>query len=193
MMDPTITPFPAVTLAVALLGAALGIISTLHTLDKSRVKLRIIPAHAIPVGAMNPNLCFCIEVTNLSAFAVTLCEASLFHRGTRQRSILPNPVILDGGSWPRRLESRSSVALYGALPESPPGGRIRCAYARASASIGALALCTPSAARALADHRRRPARASRTRSRARPVIAHARRHGARTTQRRRCARRSSGR
>jgi hypothetical protein len=38
------------TTSVAVVGAVLGIINTWHGLDKSRMKLKVVPAHAIPLG-----------------------------------------------------------------------------------------------------------------------------------------------
>ncbi len=125
----------AVTFAIAVLGAVLGIINTWHNLDKSRVKLKVRPAHAIPVGAANPTINFSIEVTNLGAFAVTVCDVGVFFRGTDERASFIQPFIADGGSWPRRLEPRSSVTICGQRPESLPGHRIKCAYARTQCGV----------------------------------------------------------
>lgn len=129
-MQPDITIVQAITLAIAGLGAVLGIINTWHGLDTSRVKLIVRPAHAIPLGAADPNLKFCIEVTNLSAFAVTISDVGVFYKGTNNRGCIVQPILLDGGGWPRRLEPRSSVTIYGQTPSSSPDQRIRCAYAR---------------------------------------------------------------
>lgn len=63
----TITLGQGITLSIAVVGAVLGLINTWHGLDMSRVKLKVRPAHAIPVGAANPALTFCIEITNRSA------------------------------------------------------------------------------------------------------------------------------
>lgn len=92
-----------VTLALALLGAVLGIINTWQALDKTRVKLRVRPKHAIPFGGMDERLTFCIEVTNLSAFAVTIEEAGVSLKGSDNRLAYTNPVLIDDGGWPRRL------------------------------------------------------------------------------------------
>jgi len=128
-MEP-ITLFQAVTMSVAAVGAVLGIINTWHGLDKTRVKLKVRPAHVIHSGAISPSLNFCIEVTNLSAFAVTVFDVGVFYRGTDQRGSVVQPVTIDGGQWPRRLEPRSSVTVYSQRPESKPGEPIKCAYAR---------------------------------------------------------------
>lgn len=77
----------AITFAIALLGAVLGLINTWHSLDKSRVKLKVVPAHAIPVGGADPWLQFCIEVTNLSTFPVTVHEVGVL--SSRRPSLGP--------------------------------------------------------------------------------------------------------
>lgn len=125
-----ITLVQAITLAIAVVGAVLGVINTWHGLDKSRVKLRVLPAHAIPVGAASSAFNFCIEVTNLSAFAVTVKDVGVFFHGTDGRGSFVAPLLIDGGPWPRRLEPRSSVTVYGQRPESTPQQRIKCAYAK---------------------------------------------------------------
>jgi P pilus assembly chaperone PapD len=105
----------AITLAIAVLGAVLGIINTWHNLDKMRVKLVVRPKHAIPLGAANPKLTFCIEVTNLSSFAVTIAEVGVHYYGTSARGAIIHPV--------------SSVTIYGQNPATDSAHRIRCAYA----------------------------------------------------------------
>lgn len=124
------TTIQGITLSIAVLGSVLGIINTWYALDRSRVKLKVLPAHAIPVGGVDPRLTFCVEVTNLSAFAVTVYDVGVLYQGTDKRGSLFQPLTIDGGTWPRRLEPRSSVTVYGQRPESSPGQRIKCAYAK---------------------------------------------------------------
>ena len=128
------TVINGITLALALLGAVLGIINTWHSLDKSRVKLRVRPKHAIPFGAMDERLTFCIEITNLSAFAITVEEAGVSLRASDQRLAYTNPVLIDIGDWPRRLEPRTSVTIYGRAP-STDGPRLKCAYATTACGV----------------------------------------------------------
>lgn len=130
-----LTVIQSVTLSIAVLGAVLGIVNTWHALDRSRVKLKVRPAHAIPVGGADERLTFCIEVTNLSAFSMTVHDVGIFYRGTDERASFIRPVLIDGGSWPRRLEPRSSVTVYGNRPESGPHHRIKCAYARTECGV----------------------------------------------------------
>lgn len=134
-MIVNITLLQSITLSIAVLGAALGVINTWHGLDKSRVKLKVRPAHAIPVGSASPNLTFCIEVTNLSAFAITVCDVGVFYKGTDRRGSFVQPVLIDGGPWPRRLEPRSSVTIYGQTPESTAEQQIKTAYAKTECGV----------------------------------------------------------
>jgi hypothetical protein len=125
-----ITVVQGITLAIAVLGAVLGVINTWQGLDKSRVKLLVRPKHAIPIGGVDPRLTFCIEVINLSAFAVTVEDVGVLFKGTDHRGSVVMPVLADGGPWPRRLEPRSSVTVYSQTPSAPSGTTIKCAYAK---------------------------------------------------------------
>jgi hypothetical protein len=129
-MDANVTIVQAVTLAIALLGAVLGVINTWFTVDRSRVKLKVLPAHCIPFGGLDPSLQFTIAVTNLSEFAVTIVEVGVFYKGTKKRSVIAAPILLDGGNWPRRLESRSSVSVYMKRPVFIQGFKVKCVYAK---------------------------------------------------------------
>lgn len=125
----------AVTLVIAVLGAVLGVINTWHGLDKSRVKLEVRPAHAIPIGAVPTNIALSIEVTNLGSVPVTVYDVGVFYYGTDKRGSIVQPLLVDGGPWPRRLEPRSSVTVYGQRPQSIPGHRVKCAYARTQCGV----------------------------------------------------------
>ena len=125
----------AITLAIAVLGAVLGLINTCHAVDKMRVKIRVRPKHAIPVGGADPRITFCIEITNLSEFAITVNEAGVLLRGTDARAVYALPTLIDGKPWPRRLEPRSSVTVYGQPPEAKPGQSLKCAYARTACGV----------------------------------------------------------
>lgn len=127
---PTITPFQAVTLAIAVIGAVLGVINTWRTIDRGRVKLRVVPTHAIPYGGAPQNIRFCVQVTNLSEFAVTIDDAGVFFHDTKNRGSIINPVFADNGPWPRRLEPRTSLSIYSELPRQKDGRKIKRAYVR---------------------------------------------------------------
>ena len=125
-----ITAFQAATLAIAAVGAVLGIINTWRAVNQNRVKLKVVPKHAIPFGRVPQNLRFCVEVTNLSLFPVTIEDVGVFFHHSRNRGSLIEPYVTDQGPWPRRLEPRSSVTVYSELPSSDNGHKIRCAFAR---------------------------------------------------------------
>jgi hypothetical protein len=125
----------AVTLSIAVLGAILGLLNTWQNFDKARVKLIVRPKHAIPYGAADPRITFCIEVTNLSSFPVTVSEVGVLYHRTSSRGAIIRPILADGGSWPRRLESRSSVTIYSQNPAEGSNHRIRCAYATTECGV----------------------------------------------------------
>lgn len=100
-----------VTLAIATLGAVLGIVNTLHQLNRDRVTLRVTPKVMFRLQgqqASGPRLC--IEVINLSTFAVTVSMVG-FRCKKYDLGLVP-PIVFDGGSWPRRLEPRQSVTAF---------------------------------------------------------------------------------
>ena len=97
--------------------------------------MRVRPKHAIPVGGADAKLTFCIEVTNLSSFAVTVEDVGVFFKGTNSRAAYIQPVLIDGGAWPRRLEPRSTVTVYGQPPASESGHTLKCAYARTACGV----------------------------------------------------------
>ncbi|RLW62678.1 MAG: hypothetical protein B6D73_18285 [gamma proteobacterium symbiont of Stewartia floridana] len=130
------TTVESITLAIAVLGAVLGVINTWVGLSKEKVKLIVTPKHAIPVGGAPEHLEFCVEVVNLSAFPVTVSEVGVFYRGTDKRSVIPNPITSDGKPFPRRLESRSGVTLYSEKPRPLVNGkRMKCAFAKTDCGV----------------------------------------------------------
>lgn len=104
----------AVTFAIAVLGAVLGVINTWNQLSKNHVRLRVRPKQAQIVnqyGMSAPRLC--IEVTNLSSFAVTVDDVGLVNESIKNpRVAVLHPILLDNKPWPRRLESRESVTVH---------------------------------------------------------------------------------
>lgn len=131
----SITLAQGITLSIAMLGAVLGVINTWHGLDRTRVKLKVRPALANPIGGINPRLQFCIEVTNLSTFPITVHDVGVLYHGTIDRGAITQPILGDGGPWPRRLEPRASVTIYSERPRSTPNRRIKCAYARTECGV----------------------------------------------------------
>lgn len=116
------------TIGAAVLGAGLGIMNTWNTMSARRVRLKVLPAHAVvPSG----DLLFSIEVINLSTFPVTVKEVGFALTGDPGRGAVTYPILPDGEPWPRRLEAREAVTvLCNPLASFPTGTRIGKAYAR---------------------------------------------------------------
>lgn len=130
------TIFESVTFSIAALGAVLGVINTWVGLSKERVRLAVIPKHAIPVGAAASNIELGIEIINLSAFPVTISEVGVFYRGTTKRSVIPNPIDLDQRGFPRRLDSRESMTIYCEKPRAVVDGhRMSSVFAKTDCGI----------------------------------------------------------
>jgi|SRR5581483_4270388 len=123
-------------------GFVLGIFNFTHARNGQRVRLRVLPKaayelegrilSAVRMSANTPDGppdLICLEVTNLSNFPITVSDAGFTMGGkigkTARRAIL-QPILLDGGRWPRRLEARTSVSLYARYSSLAPD--IRKAY-----------------------------------------------------------------
>lgn len=129
-----VTLLQVFTIAIATVGAVLGVVNTWASVDKSRMKLRVRPAHAIPYGGAPQHIGMSITVTNLSAFAVTINEVGILYRKAANRGAIITPILGDHGEWPRRLEPRSSVTIYAQRPEPNTRG-IKCAYATTACGV----------------------------------------------------------
>lgn len=104
-MDPLI--FQGVTLAVALVGAVLGVMNTWRNMNQDRLRLVVKPAQFYVSGSYKLG----IEVINLSTFPVTLAHYEFFLHGT-DRHIQFAPDFLGGESLPVRLEPRTAVTAF---------------------------------------------------------------------------------
>jgi hypothetical protein len=148
-----------VTLGAALVGAVLGVMNTWNAISQNRMRLRVRPAFAtaFPGGEE----CFCIEVVNLSAFAVTIIELGFTRRWRslrKTRTGVIQPLVPDGKPWPRRLGSRESVTAYFDHTQIiARGNRIGIAYARTA--CGKVAFGMSPAARQLRSMTRASGRA----------------------------------
>lgn len=112
-----------VTISIAAVGAVLGIINTVHSLDQRRVKLRVTPksAHFVYGGELGEEM-VCIEVINLSAFPVSVQEIGFTISGDvskGKRAVITAPITMDRQPFPRRLESRQAVSGYFDLKSMP--------------------------------------------------------------------------
>lgn len=135
MADPLFSIKDAITFVVAALGAVLGVLNTWKAIDRDRPKLRVVPKHAIPLGGADPRLRMSIEIINLSTFPMTVDEVGVLYRGTNKRAPVLQPVLNDGGAWPRRLEPRSAVTAYLDPDWIQYRQKIRCAYAMTACGL----------------------------------------------------------
>jgi len=123
----------AITLAVAVLGAVLGLINTWRAMSQDRLRLRVVPKMAFAVGPwIDERVRPCIEIVNMSTFPVTIRDAGFVLKEGEKRMVPTTHAFLDGSSLPKRLESRSACTVYFA-PDSldhPDFQSIRCAFAR---------------------------------------------------------------
>ena len=102
----------AITLSIAVLGAALGLLNTWNAISARRVRLLVKTTFAYPIGDPDAPPMMGIEVINLSAFAVTVTEVGFLLNGTTSRAAATPPQIIDGKPWPRRLEAREAVSTF---------------------------------------------------------------------------------
>ena len=118
----------SITFAIAVLGAVLGVINTWRNINKDRVKLKVIPKYAM-ITSGEPQLC--IEVINFSTFPLVITEVGVLYSGTTDRGASINPFIYDGGSFPRKLEQRTSFSAYLSIDilKKNNGHKVKMVYA----------------------------------------------------------------
>lgn len=123
----------AITLGIALLGAALGLINLWRAIDRDRVRVRVTPLSYINTGGTSG---VCLEVVNVGFTSVTLSSIGFDLRGGEQLVPL-SPTFSGGEKLPHRLEPREAVTAY-----LPPGmekdsrfARVKCAYAKTACGI----------------------------------------------------------
>src|SRR5262249_41688528 len=115
------------------------IINTCTQLSRNRVRLKVIPKRGYMVGGntlitgvsadvlsqqyseQNVPSLWCIEVINLSAFAVTISSVGFGKaKGTPLRSFIFEPGTTSGKIWPTRLEPREAETFLGKVGQSLP-------------------------------------------------------------------------
>jgi len=112
-------------LVFGLIGAALGIFNAIQQSRKDKVRLRLVPklyrhvgnggrlcSARIPTESENAWHGLCLEIINLSAFAVTVDQIGLLLSKDDSVVQFPKPEISNNESLPKRLEPRASVTCY---------------------------------------------------------------------------------
>ncbi len=137
-MAESFTLINGITLSIAVLGAVLGVMNTWRNINRDKVKIQVIPKQAIPVGAVSHQpINLCIDITNFSTFPLTIVEVGVLYYGTSARGASVNPIIIDGGEFPRKLEPRTSISAY-LLPEilnKMNGYPVKCVYATTDCGV----------------------------------------------------------
>jgi len=143
--------FKDISISVAALtGMVLGIWNLFSDRRKQKVRLKVTPKSVSHIGQMTdgshkfkystsefsiqgePDQ-LAVEVVNMSEFPVTISEVGLHVPKRKKRFSVPRPEIMDGGSWPRRLESREKVIAFidwSSLIDHEETNLIKCAYAK---------------------------------------------------------------
>jgi hypothetical protein len=94
-------------------GAILGVINTWNQLTKNKVRLKVTPFHAIPVGNLaNSDVNFGIEVINLSDFPVTITDVGFLLKNKKRATLFRVISIDQPSKLPIRLEPRTSYKKY---------------------------------------------------------------------------------
>lgn len=96
------------TLVIATIGAVLGVLNTWRTFSNDRVRLRVMDSMAY---GLDGQLAVLIEVRNLSTFPVTVSRVGFHLHGSRNHIQIRDPMLMNGGKLPERLEPRTSLTV----------------------------------------------------------------------------------
>ena len=132
MVSNTVTLTTAIVGAVCgIAGAVLGVINTLHQLQRNKLRLKVIPQHVILVGAIaNAHINFSIEVTNMSEFPVVIADVG-FLLSDGCTATLATVGVEPKGQLPLRLDSRTQYTKCFWLDNAEFDlTAIKCAYTR---------------------------------------------------------------
>ena len=112
-----------VTLAIAMVGAVLGVMNTWRTFANDRVRVRVKPT---TIFVPQRGWCLGIEVVNLSTFAITVSTVGVTMRGTSRHLQIFAPALSSGDTLPKRLEPRTGFTAFAGFgtTEEEPGFRI---------------------------------------------------------------------
>ena len=128
-MDNTILITAIVGAVCGVSGAILGIINTWHQLSKNKVRLKVTPSHAIPVGSLaNYNINFGIEVVNLSDFPVTISDVGFLLQNKQRATLSTVDSFEQPQNLPVRLEPRTTYNNYFNINQARLPKEVECAY-----------------------------------------------------------------
>ena len=124
-----------ITLAIALVGAFLGVLNTWRTFNNDRVRLRVKAVTLFQPGMRYGTLG--IEVVNLSSFAVTVTHVGVNTSVGGRHLQIVNPQLMPGGQLPIRLEPRTgftAITSPSAFQE-PAFEHATCVYAKTACGL----------------------------------------------------------
>lgn len=103
------------------IGAVLGAIKTWNQLQINKVRLKVTPQHAIPVGSLEgAPINFSIDVINLSEFPVTITDVGFTLAGNRKATLATLNRIQQPSDLPVRLEQRTTYSVWFELSTDDP-------------------------------------------------------------------------
>ena len=126
-IDPAL--LQSVTLAIAVIGAVLGLLNAWRNWVNDRVRVRVSVSQGVDTLGARVLL---IGVVNLSTFPVTIDVIGFNRVGATDHVQLTNPQFLRAHTLPERLESRAALTVVqrvGAMP-SDIAGSLRQAYVK---------------------------------------------------------------
>ena len=131
------TIYAAITFAIAVLGAMLGILNTWRAFDRDKIRVRVSPRWAISYRGSDMDTRFCLEITNLSYIPITINQVGFELRKPKAHIMVFIPEFIDGGKMPRRLEPRSSFTVYApaGTEEKNNFADEKCAFARTACGV----------------------------------------------------------
>lgn len=119
----------AITLAIAVIGAVLGIYNAWRAVSKDRIRLVVRPSNWVAPGRGDGIV---IEVVNMGFVAVTISQVALRMKRPKDKIFLFLPGYLTGQKLPHRLEPRTSISIHVSpeISRDPQIANVRDAFAK---------------------------------------------------------------
>lgn len=96
------------TLAIAVIGAVLGVLNTWRTFNSDRVRLHVQESHGFGSGG---DRLLVLNVLNLSSFPITITSLGLDTVAGGRHMQIVRPIFTGGESLPVRLEPRTAFTV----------------------------------------------------------------------------------
>lgn len=124
-----------ITLGIALLGAALGVINTWKALSRDRLRVRVTPQNYCFRDDREMTEGICIEVVNLSVVPITVTQVGF--RISKKKLLIIRPGYFNDHELPCRLEPRASVTVSAApgTPKPEDLATVKQAYAKTACGL----------------------------------------------------------